>query len=85
MKINPRIKSNSHDELLTRIYKLLEIQRFREYSRGWFKGYIIVSDGTMYGKRLKRVNPRIKFREYDLVSKYPKLLYADTDGVIIQK
>ena len=37
----------------------LEAHRFRRYSRGWFKGYIVVPVG-MWGKMLKRVNPSVK-------------------------
>ncbi len=83
---NPEIKSNNHTELVERIYKYLQTLQFREYARGWFKGYIIVSgESGPYSKQIKRVNPRINLREYDFVSAYPKLLYADTDGVIVEE
>ena len=65
--------------LLSRIYRLLEAQRFREYSLGWFRGYIVVPDysipGFYYRKRLKRVNRSIRYYGSDFVSAYP-------DGII---
>ena len=68
-----------------RVITFLKREKFRTYSKGWFKGFIVIpSDFGYYGKVIKPVNPRIKIRTYipSLHSAYPHELtvgYHDTD------
>ena len=70
-----------------RVITFLKREKFRAYSKGWFKGYIVIpSEFGYYGKTIKVVNPRIKSRAYyttyDIRSAYPHKLtvgHNDTD------
>lgn len=73
----------NHKEQLEKIYRLLMIQDFRQKSRGWYRGWIVVpSPWSYYGKMIKPVNGG---RRPETSSAYPvEIVYQDTDSVIIR-
>lgn len=53
------------NKLLENFNQFLKIKKFRENSKGWFKGYIFIpSDFGMFGKQIKLVNLKLKYRFY---------------------
>ncbi len=72
-----------HQAQLERIYHLLMVQKFRDYSRGWYRGWIIVSSPhDYYGKMIKTVNGGGRPETFSAYP--PEIVYQDTDGVIIR-